>query len=155
METRFILNGREICTQVQPTKALVDFLREDMKLTGVKKGCDIGECGACAVLLDNTAVSSCMVMLGQVEGRTVTTIEGLDQELMGMIEKEMLKAGAVQCGFCTPGMVMAIVSLLYKNQSPGREEIRRAIDGNLCRCTGYQQIIEAAEKMKLPVMKKS
>lgn len=153
MNIEFKLNGEIINTCVDPTKVLLDFLREDVGLTGVKKGCEIGECGACTILLNKKAVSSCMVLVGQIHGQEILTIEGLKSELINCIEKSLLDAGAVQCGFCTPAMIMSILSLLYENPNPTSEQIRRCIDGNLCRCTGYRQIIESAENMKLNEIK--
>lgn len=149
MSIKFKLNGREIEKNVIKTKPLVDFLREDMGLTSVKKGCEVGECGACTVLLNKKAVNSCMVMTGQIEGLEVITIEGLNDKVLMTLQERMMSAGAVQCGYCTPGMIMAILGLLYENIQPSREEIIRAIDGNLCRCTGYRQIIESVESLKL------
>lgn len=149
MLIRFILNGHQIERKVDPTKTLVNFLREDMGLTGVKKGCEIGECGACAVLLNKKAVSSCMVLTGQIENSEITTIEGVDKQLLELLQEKLLRGGAVQCGYCTPGIVMSILGLLYENNNPTEDEIRRAIDGNLCRCTGYNQIIKSVADMHL------
>lgn len=153
MKIRFVLNGESIERDVDATKTLLDFLRDDMKLTGTKKGCEIGECGACTVLIDKKAVSSCMVLLGQVQNCEVITIEGINKSLLAMLQENLLKGGAVQCGFCTPGMVMAILGLLYESQHPSEKDITRAIDGNLCRCTGYRQIIESVSKMDLEHIK--
>jgi carbon-monoxide dehydrogenase small subunit len=155
MIIKFKLNGEEIEKDVIETKALVDFLREDMGLTGVKKGCEIGECGACTVLINKKAVNSCMVMTGQIEGLEVITIEGVDAKTLLPLQEKMINFGAVQCGYCTPGMVMAVLGLLYENVSPSREQIIRAIDGNLCRCTGYKQIIESVESLTLDDIAKS
>lgn len=149
MIIRFILNGQEIEKNVNPSKTLVNFLREDMGLTGVKKGCEIGECGACAVLIDKKAVSSCMVLTGQIQGCEVTTIEGIDKRLLEIIQEKLLRGGAVQCGYCTPGIIISIVGLLYENSHPTEKEIQRAIDGNLCRCTGYSQIIKSVLDMQI------
>lgn len=149
MIIKFILNGKQIEKEVDPFKTLVDFLREDMELTGVKKGCEIGECGACTVLLNNKAVSSCMVLIGQIEGAEIITIEGVGDEILNQLKQKMLSCGAVQCGFCTPGMIMSILGLLYENEDPNEEDIKRAIDGNLCRCTGYTQIIESVSELNL------
>lgn len=149
MIIKFILNGKQIEKDVEPFKTLVDFLREDMGLTGVKKGCEIGECGACTVLINNKAVSSCMVLTGQVEGTKIITIEGVSDEVLNPLKQKMLSCGAVQCGFCTPGMIMSILGLLYENENPNKEDIKRAIDGNLCRCTGYTQIIGSVSELNL------
>ncbi len=124
---------------------LLDYLRKEIKLTGTKEGCDEGECGACSVLIDGKLVNSCMVLLGQVDDKSVTTIEGIDEpELFRAFEE----TGAVQCGFCTPGMIMAATALLRKNPNPSVYEIKEAISGNLCRCTGYKKIVEAISKVK-------
>lgn len=149
MRLEFKLNGRDLTVEAEPVKSLLDFLREDMKLTGTKKGCEIGECGACTVLINKKAVNSCMVMVGQIEGCEVLTIEGISDEVLNPLQERLLNGGAVQCGFCTPGMIMAVLGLLYENPAPGAEEIRRAIDGNLCRCTGYNQIIKSVEGLRL------
>ncbi|ERI89675.1 putative carbon monoxide dehydrogenase, small subunit [Clostridiales bacterium oral taxon 876 str. F0540] len=149
MRLEFKLNGVDKAVETEPTKSLLDFLREDMKLTGTKKGCEIGECGACTVLVDKKAVNSCMIMTGQVQGCEVLTIEGISREVLNPLQEKLLNGGAVQCGFCTPGMIMAVLGLLYENSSPNAEDIRRAIDGNLCRCTGYKQIIKSIEGLKL------
>lgn len=153
MIIKFVLNGESIEKNVNPTKTLVNFLRDDMKLTGVKKGCEIGECGACAVLLNRKAVSSCMVLTGQIDGMEVTTIEGIKEELLLPLQEAFLKGGAVQCGYCTPGMIISILSLLYEKNNPEEYEIQRAIDGNLCRCTGYRQIISSVSKMDFQNLK--
>lgn len=149
MRIEFNLNGTKVGVEADPAKSLLDFLREDMGLTGTKKGCAIGECGACTVLINKKAVNSCMVMTGQVQGCEVITIEGVGVEVLHPLQQKLLKGGAVQCGFCTPGMVMAILGLLYDNPDPCKEDIKRAIDGNLCRCTGYNQIIKSVEELKL------
>lgn len=149
MIIKFKLNNEIVIKEVEPSMTLVNFLRDEMRLTGVKKGCEIGECGACAVLFNKKAISSCMVLVGQVENQEITTIEGVSKPLLKQIEIALLEGGAVQCGYCTPGMIMAILSLLYENENPSDEEIAKSIDGNLCRCTGYKQIIESVKKMKL------
>jgi carbon-monoxide dehydrogenase small subunit len=149
MRLQFNLNGAKVEVEANPTKSLLDFLREDMGLTGTKKGCAIGECGACTVLIDKKAVNSCMVMTGQVQGCEVITIEGVGTTVLHPLQEKLLKGGAVQCGFCTPGMVMTILGLLYENPNPSQEEIKRSIDGNLCRCTGYNQIIKSTHELKL------
>ena len=146
---KFILNGKYRESNVNPTKNLLDFLREDMKLTGVKRGCEIGECGACTILIDKKAVNSCMVLVGQIDGCELITIEGVSSDVLHPLQEKLLKGGAVQCGYCTPGMIMSILALLYENSKPSLEDIKRAIDGNLCRCTGYNQIISSAYDMHL------
>jgi carbon-monoxide dehydrogenase small subunit len=123
---------------------MVDVLREELGLTGTKEGCGIGECGACTVLLDGEAVNSCLILVGQVEGAHVTTIEGIAKgTILHPLQRNFLKAGAIQCGFCTPGVLLSAYALLERNPNPTEEEIAIAIAGNLCRCTGYKQIIEA------------
>ncbi len=143
---RFILNGKEVEVEVPPHWTLLQLLREKLGLTGTKEGCGIGECGACTVLLDGMPVNSCLVLAPKVDGRKVETIEGMgSRESLHPLQRSFIEFGAVQCGFCTPGMLMSAKSLLEKNPHPTREEIKEAISGNLCRCTGYQQIIEAIE----------
>jgi carbon-monoxide dehydrogenase small subunit len=144
-----VINGEIIEKECNPNKRLVDFLRDDMELLSVKEGCGEGECGSCTVLLDQEAVTSCTVLTGQINGREVTTIEGLNLkgELKPLMES-FVKAGAVQCGYCTPGMIISTKALLYKNPNPTDEEIKRALEGNLCRCTGYNKIIEAVKKVR-------
>lgn len=142
------INGKAVRTESDPTVRLIDFLREEMGLTGTKEGCGKGECGACAVLMDGRLVNSCLVLLGQCEGAEITTIEGVDEE---HIRNAMMELGAIQCGFCTPGIVMAAVALLRENRRPTPTEVRRALEGNLCRCTGYVAIeaavLEAASRL--------
>jgi carbon-monoxide dehydrogenase small subunit len=146
-ELTFILNGKEIILTADPFKRLLDVLREDLKLTGVKEGCGEGECGACAVLLDGILVNSCLVPVGLVAGREVMTPEGLAETEKGkQIVEALADAGAVQCGFCSPGMAMAAAALLETNAAPTEEEIREAISGNLCRCTGYDLIVEGIKE---------
>lgn len=132
--------------EVPPHWTLLQLLREKLGLTGTKEGCGIGECGACTVLLDGMPVNSCLVLAPKVDRRKVETIEGMgSRESLHPLQRSFIEFGAVQCGFCTPGMLMSAKSLLEKNPHPTREEIKEAISGNLCRCTGYQQIIEAIE----------
>ncbi|WP_338117652.1 molybdopterin cofactor-binding domain-containing protein [Tepidanaerobacter syntrophicus] len=146
MNVTFILNDENVSVKVDPGKRLLDMLREDFLLTGVKEGCSVGECGACTVLIDGRAVTSCLVLAPQVNGHRVTTIEGLQKNgELHPLQQSFIDSGAVQCGFCTPGMILAAKALLDKNQHPTREDIKTAISGNLCRCTGYEKIIEAVE----------
>ncbi|MBM4397516.1 MAG: (2Fe-2S)-binding protein [Deltaproteobacteria bacterium] len=146
------VNGREVETAPDPCRRLLDFLREDQGLAGTKEGCGKGECGACAVLLDGRLVNSCLVLLGQCEGASVETIEGVAGTALHPVQEAMLQLGAVQCGFCTPGLVMASVALLRENPSPTPAEVRRGIEGNLCRCTGYVKVeaavLDAARRMR-------
>lgn len=144
----FNLNHEDVCVEVNPNKRLLDMLREDFGLTGVKEGCGEGECGACTVILNGEAVTSCTVLAPQVDGSSVITIEGISKEgEMDEIQEAFIKNGAVQCGFCTPGMVLSVKSLLLKNTNPNEEEIKTAIEGNLCRCTGYKKIIDATKEV--------
>ncbi|KAA3616928.1 MAG: (2Fe-2S)-binding protein [Calditrichaeota bacterium] len=140
----FNLNNKDITISTSHNRRLLDVLREDLGMTGTKEGCAIGECGACTILLNDIAVNSCLMLIGQVEGKRVLTIEGLavDSELHPL-QKKFLEHGAVQCGFCTPGMLLSAYALLSKNPKPNEDEVKEAIVGNLCRCTGYKQIISA------------
>jgi carbon-monoxide dehydrogenase small subunit len=138
------VNG-EVCEAlVQANRSLLDFVREDLALTGTKSGCNQGDCGACTVLLDGRAVPSCLTLAVEADGRRVTTIEGLATDTgLHPVQQAFLDHAAVQCGFCTPGMVLSSVALLAENPHPTAPEVRHAIAGNLCRCTGYTQIVEA------------
>ena len=145
-EISFTLNNKKVAVSVDPMKRLIDVIREDFHLTGTKEGCGIGECGACTVIVDKKAVCSCMMLAGQVEGKEVITIEGIEMDgELSALQKNFIKYGAIQCGFCTPGMIMSAIALLMENPKPTEKEIRIAISGNLCRCTGYVQIIEAIQ----------
>ncbi len=145
-EITFTLNDKKVALTIDPIKRLIDVLREDFRLTGTKEGCGIGECGACTVIVDKKAVCSCMMLAGQVQGKEVITIEGIEKEgELSPLQKNFIKYGAIQCGFCTPGMIMSATALLMENPHPTKEEIRIALSGNLCRCTGYMQIIEAIQ----------
>ena len=140
------VNGRAEELLVEPNKTLLQVIREDLGLTGAKHGCGVGDCGSCTVLLDGRPVNSCLVLALQAEGREITTIEGLAQEgELHPVQDAFIDHGAIQCGFCSPGMILTSKALLDQNPDPTREEIRRAISGNLCRCTGYQKIVEAVE----------
>ena len=142
----FTLNGNLVELTTRANRRLLDLLREDLGLTGTKEGCSIGECGACTVVIDNKAVNSCLVLAGQINGSAIMTVEGLARgQTLHPLQENFLKYGAVQCGFCTPGMLMSAYALLKENPHPGTEEIKEAIAGNLCRCTGYKQIIEAIQ----------
>ena len=141
----FILNGESVVLEIEPHLTLLQVLRDKLELTGTKEGCGMGECGACTVLLDGKTVNSCIFPALEVEGKKVTTIEGLTdaQGNLHAVQKAFIDYGAVQCGFCTPGMVLSAKALLDENPKPSEEEIRHGIAGNLCRCTGYLQIIQA------------
>ena len=143
---KMIVNGDAMEAMVSPTWSLLKVLREELGLTGTKKGCERGDCGACTVLLDGNPVNSCLVLALQAEGKKVETIEGLGTaERLHPLQKSFIQNGAVQCGFCTPGMLLSALALLRKNPNPTEEEIRRAISGNLCRCTGYTKIVKAIQ----------
>jgi carbon-monoxide dehydrogenase small subunit len=142
---RFILNGEPTEAEIEPHLTLLQLLRDNLGLTGTKEGCGMGECGACTVLLDGKTVNSCLFPALEAEGKRVTTIEGLTdaQGNLHPIQKAFIEQGAIQCGFCTPGMVLSAKALLDEHPKPSEEEIRNGIAGNLCRCTGYLQIIQA------------
>ncbi|MBE7427847.1 MAG: (2Fe-2S)-binding protein [Ideonella sp.] len=154
VDIAFTLNGVRRELSVPAHLSALQMLRERLGLTGTKYGCGEGECGACTILLDGVSLNSCLLFAVECDGRQVTTVEGLADDPLGRkIEKAFVDAGAVQCGFCTPGMVMQARQLLEKNPRPSRCEIQRGIEGNLCRCTGYVKIIdaiEAATKDELP-----
>lgn len=140
----FTLNGTRVTRDLDPARRLVNVLREDFHLTGTKEGCGEGECGACTVLMDGEAVHSCLVLAGQVEGREITTIEGLvENGRLNIMQDAFVRHVAMQCGYCTPGMIMSAMGLLLKDPDPTEEEVRTALSGNICRCTGYEQIIAA------------
>ncbi len=146
MKISFTLNGQPCQVDVPPMKRLLDVLREDLQLTGTKEGCGEGECGACSVLLDGDVVDSCLVPICQVQGAEVTTIEGLGQDHgLNPLQEAILAAGGTQCGICTSGILMAATALLADKPRPSRDDIRAGLAGNLCRCTGYVQIIDAVE----------
>lgn len=145
-EVHFRLNGEEITLDVQPRWTLLHILREVLHLTGTKCGCAMGACGTCTVVMNGEAVRSCLINSKKLEGADVLTIEGLaDGEKLHPIQQAFIDAGAVQCGFCIPGMIMAAKALLDKNPDPDEQTIREALDHNLCRCTGYQKIVEAIQ----------
>lgn len=143
---RFKLNGEDMEEYVQDNLTMVDFLRKQMHLTGTKRGCEEGECGACTILLDGDAVDSCMMLAAEADGHEVVTIEGVMRNgVLHPLQKEFIDRWALQCGFCTPGMIMSALSLLNENPHPTEQEIRDGIAGNLCRCTGYAKIVEAID----------
>lgn len=140
----FTLNGKPASAQVEGHRTLLWLLREHFDLTGAKEGCGVGECGACTVLLDGEAVNACLVLAGKVQGREVETVEGLGgPDALHALQEAFIEKHAVQCGFCTPGMLLSAKALLDRNPRPSRDEIRTALSGNLCRCTGYKQLVEA------------
>lgn len=146
MNLKFKLNGKSVELEVSGGERVLDLLRERFRLVGAKEGCGKGECGACTVLLDGEPVCSCLLLSSQLAGREVVTIEGLASEgKLHPVQEAFVEAGAVQCGFCTPGLVLSAVALLERSGDPSREEIRSALAGNLCRCTGYEKIVEAVE----------
>lgn len=145
-EVRFVLNGKEIVSKADPTSRLLDILRDEHGLLGSKEGCGEGECGGCAVLLDHKIVNSCITPLGNVHGREIMTIEAFSETVKGKAIMEAYASnGAVQCGICTPGMIIATESLLNSNPMPTETEIREGLSGNLCRCTGYNLIVKAVQ----------
>jgi aerobic-type carbon monoxide dehydrogenase small subunit (CoxS/CutS family) len=147
MQIEFTLNGQLTTIDAPPDITLLSLLRDHLDLTGTKEGCEVGECGTCSIILDGRLVNSCLFLAPQVAGREVITIEGIRGEGVGPndMQENFIDYGAVQCGFCIPGMVLAGEALLRRNLEPTRREIRVALTGNLCRCTGYQQIVDAIE----------
>lgn len=142
------VNGKDYSLEVASDRSLLDVIREDLHLTGTKRGCDKGDCGGCTILLNGRPMNSCLLLAVQANGQEITTIEGVAHgSELNPIQESFIKHGAVQCGFCTPGMILMALSLLGENLHPTREEIQEAISGNLCRCTGYVQIIDAIESL--------
>ncbi|ACB85718.1 (2Fe-2S)-binding protein [Natranaerobius thermophilus] len=144
----FELNGKQVDVETKPNKRLLDLLRDDFNLTGVKEGCGEGECGVCTVIMDGEIVNSCMVLAPQAEGSKITTIEGVSngENELDVIQEAFIEQGAVQCGFCIPGMILSTKTLLDKNDTPSEEEIKTSISGNLCRCTGYTKIVDGVKQ---------
>ncbi|MFJ5380845.1 (2Fe-2S)-binding protein [Cupriavidus sp. CER94] len=142
------INGEARELAVEPNSTLLDALRDDAGLTGTKKGCDVGECGSCTILVDGAPMNSCLMLAPEAHGRKIVTIEGIQPaaDRVHPIQEQFMRCGAAQCGFCTPGFIVAIKALLDANPQPTRQEIRFAIAGNICRCTGYTRIIEAVER---------
>ena len=141
---RFTLNGSQVTAETEPAVRLLDLLRNTFHLTGTKEGCGQGECGACTVIMDGQAVNSCLVLAGQLEGSEVLTIEGLEKDgVLDVVQEAFVEEGAIQCGYCTPGMIMSVKALLMRVPNPTTEEIKEAIEGNICRCTGFHKILEA------------
>jgi carbon-monoxide dehydrogenase small subunit len=147
LQIRLTVNGEAVEASFAPYKTLLEVLREDLSLTGTKHGCELGECGACAVLIDGEPQLSCLVLALECDGRSVETVEGLGNgAALHPLQAAFADLGAAQCGYCTPGILMTAKALLAHEKSPSRERIKEAISGNLCRCTGYQQIFEAIEE---------
>ena len=146
MIVTFILNGQPVSKDLDPSRRLIDVLREDFLLTGAKKGCGEGECGSCTILMDGLPMHACMVLAGQLDGHRLLTIEGLSASgELDILQQAFIENNAVHCGFCTPGMIMAAKGLLLQNPDPTEEEIRTAISGNICRCSDYRQIVMAVK----------
>ncbi len=150
---RLKVNGKSYTIRVKASATLLDVIREELGLTGAKEGCGVGECGACTVIMGDKAVNACIVLAVEARGKEITTIEGLaDGDKLHPIQEAFVEAGGMQCGFCTPGMILSTKVLLEKNKDPSDDEIRRGLSGNFCRCTGYTKIFEsvraAAQKMK-------
>ena len=140
------INGMDWSGTVEDGETLVDLIRNRLGLTGTKKGCEVGECGACTVLIDGVPSASCMYLAALADGKSITTIEGLAQDgVLSPVQRAFVDAGAVQCGFCTPGMILSAHALLQRNPHPSREEIQVALSGNMCRCATYEQVIEAVD----------
>lgn len=150
MKITFMLNGTKKEIDTAADRRVVDVLREDLGLTGTKEGCGNGECGACTILVGDEPRLSCLMLAAQLEGTDITTVEGLSKDgAVHPLQQAFIRSGAVQCGFCTPGMLMTAFALLKKNPRPDRDAIREALSGNLCRCTGYQKIVDAVETAAL------
>lgn len=150
IKVEFILNGKKTIIKTASNKRLLDLLRKDLNLTGTKEGCSIGECGACTVIINGKAINSCLILAPEIDGSEIITIEDLAQNSsLHPLQENFIKHGAVQCGFCTPGMILSSYALLKATPNPTEEEIKEAIAGNLCRCTGYKQIIEAVKNTKI------
>jgi aerobic-type carbon monoxide dehydrogenase small subunit (CoxS/CutS family) len=149
----FTINGMTVSANVKENQTLLELLRLDLNLKGTKEGCGTGECGACTILLNGRPVNSCLVLAVEVNGQEVLTVEGLARDgKLDPIQEAFISTGAVQCGFCTPGLIMVTKYLLQKNPDPTEEEIRRAIVGNLCRCTGYKKIVKAIKQASCNIL---
>ncbi|WP_035235863.1 (2Fe-2S)-binding protein [Desulfobacter vibrioformis] len=143
MKLEFTLNSAKVTVETAPDRRLIDLLREDLGLTGTKEGCGTGECGACTIRVQGETKLACLMLAAQVQGCDVVTIEGLDPAGHHPVQEAFTGSGAVQCGFCTPGMIMSLSTYLAAHPDPAPEKIREAVSGNLCRCTGYQKIVDA------------
>ena len=148
MQIALEVNGREVAREIEPQELLLDFLRDSLGLTGAKRSCEVQVCGACTVLVDGLPVSSCCYLAAQADGREVTTIEGLvERPEFERLEQAFTRHAALQCGFCTPGMLLTVAALLESGELDGTEEIKRNLAGNICRCTGYHGIVEAVAQL--------
>lgn len=146
MRINFVLNGQAVMVETAAERRVVDVLREELGLTGTKECCGAGECGACTILVDGVSRLSCLMLAAQLDGCCITTIEGVGgPQRLHVLQQAFIDHGAVQCGFCTPGMILAALDLLARNPQPTRADIRAGLSGNLCRCTGYQKIIDAVQ----------
>lgn len=146
IELRFTLNGAKERVSIPPHRTLLELLRDDMQLIGTKEGCGHGECGACTVVLDGQTVNSCLVLAAEIDGKAVTTIEGLRKsDVLHPVQQAFINESGYQCGFCTPGVIMSTKTLLETNPNPTEEEIKQALAGNFCRCTGYTKIFESVQ----------
>ncbi|MCD6267356.1 MAG: (2Fe-2S)-binding protein [Thermotogae bacterium] len=146
MRINFRINGKEMSADVPPYKRALDFLRDDLRLMSVKEGCGEGECGACTIIVDGKNIPSCLMLAVELDGKDVWTLEGLVEKGDTIIQDAFIRKGAIQCGFCTPGFIMSVKALLNENPDPTDEEIKEALEGNLCRCTGYLKIVEAVKE---------
>ena len=147
MTVSFFVNEIPVIIETAPDRRLLDILREDLHLTGTKEGCAEGECGACTVLLDGESVHACLTVAAQLDGHHITTIEGLaEMGMLDILQQAFVEEFAIQCGYCTPGMIMSATALLMKNPHPTDEEVRVALSGNICRCSGYVQIVRAVKR---------
>ncbi|MDR0497181.1 MAG: (2Fe-2S)-binding protein [Treponema sp.] len=147
MKLNFEVNGRNVSIEVDASRRLLDILREDLGLTGTKEGCGEGECGACTILIDGKAIHSCLTVAAQLNGKKVTTIGYADKDgVLGIIQKAFIEEIAIQCGYCTTGMIMCAKALLTENPNPTTEQIKIALSGNICRCSGYAQILKAVQR---------
>ena len=144
LDVRYTVNGRSYEVQIEPNRTLLEVVRDELRLTGTKEGCGTGDCGACSMIVNGKLVTSCLMLAPQADGAEITTIEGLARNgELHPVQQAFIDTGAVQCGFCIPGMILAGATLLERNPKPSDAEIRQAIAGNLCRCTGYTKIVEA------------
>lgn len=146
MKIEFTVNGKKYNRDVRPDTRLIDYLREELNLRSVKEGCGVGECGSCTVLVDGKSVLSCLTYMPEVDGKKILTLEGISEgKDLHPLQEAFIETGGVQCGFCTPGFIMVALELLNENPDPTRGEIRKWIEGNICRCTGYRKIVDAIE----------